>query len=595
MTARRRTLRAIFPLATALAASTACGGSLTIHRFTTDWVDDDGKSMAIIQEKLASTHPAAGADVAVAVTGSSNELIGQPLSGGAKWTFAHAVDARPLIAGSVVVGTGGGELFAIDATSGKKLWARPTGGLKVNGAGDDGTVTVVTRAAGAGRGSVFLAVGRDGNVVHQIETERLLGSPAVLGGYAFIPWNGVYVSAIELSTGNEAARVVVREQTSRAWTQSNELYFGEIGIVRFDQKIKLSDKNGETHLALPARELAGAPKLMEPGTENPGPSAEARDRIRLYARATPGDTEPLGIDSDRYYATYFKLVMGLTSKGGLAWVHTHASDVIGGAASIGGVVICDEEGHVTILDGKTGGATGELSLGEKVNSCVVQADGFRATGAPAEMPSLAAQISTALLNRDAELATAKRLLLRELTALNDDTATKTLIDLASDERTSPMILDDARKALADRRNGQAAMLEALGRHYDFMKGVLRPPPVGPLAQALGAMGAQAAAPLLASHLLDPADSGDDIRRAADALVRLAGPSEAPELTQFFAIYRGAAPDEDVEVAVVSVAQALARVGGEDGKKRIAAALHDGMTLPNVRERLSALVVMSPAK
>ena len=486
--------------------------------------------------------------------------------------------------------TGAGELFALDAATGKKLWTRPTGGLKVHGAGDDGSVTVVAMASGTGLGSTLLAVGREGNVVQQIETERVLGTPAVLGGYAFVPWNGVYVSAIELSTGSEAARVVVREQTSRAWTQSNELYFGEIGIVRFDEKIKLADKSQATHVALPSRELAGSPKLMEPGTENSGPAAQARDRIRIYARPTPGDTQALGIDSDRYYATYFKLVMGLTaSKGGLAWVHTHGSEVIGGAASIGGVVVCDELGHVTMLDAATGGVSGDIDLGEKVVGCVVQADGFRATGAPAPMPALATQIAEALLNRDAELATAKRLLLRELATLEDDTATKTLIDLASNERTSPLILDDARKALADRRNGESAMLEALGRHYDFMKDVLRPPPVGPIAQALAAMGAKEAAPLLASHLLDPADTDDDVRQAAEALVRLAGPSEAPQLAQFFGMYRGAATGEDIEVAVVSVAQALVKVGSAADQARVTSAMHEVMTLPNVRERLSALV------
>jgi outer membrane protein assembly factor BamB len=580
----------LLALAAALSLSAGCAGSMTIHRFTTEWVDDSGKSMDLIQKKLAHSHPAAGADVAVAVAGDANKLIGAPLAGGAKWSFTHAIDARPIVTGSIVVATGAGEIFALDANSGKKLWARPTGGLKIHGAGDDGTVTVISMASGAGLGSVLLAVARDGNVLQQLETERVLGTPAVLGGFAFVPWNNVYVSAINLASGNEDARLVVREQTSRAWTQSNELYFGEIGIIRFDDKIKLADRSEATHVALPTRELAGSPKLMEPGTENPGPVAEARDRIRIYARPTAGDSQPLGIDSDRYYATYFKLVMGLTaSKGALAWVHTHASDVIGGAAATGAVVICDEQGHVTVLDAATGGANGDIELGEPVSSCVVQADTFKPAGSPASVPSLGAQISTALLNRDAELATAKRLLLRELAALTDDTATKTLIELASDERTSPMILDDARKALADRRNGAAYMMEALAQHYDFMKDVLRPPPVGPMAQALAAMGAKDAAPLLASHLLDPADTDDDVRRAAEALVKLAGPEQAPQLTQFFAIYRGAAPHEDIETAVVSVAQALARVGGKDGQARIAAAMQDGMTLPNVRERLSALV------
>jgi outer membrane protein assembly factor BamB len=592
----RRALLAAALLTGTCAAIEGCGAAGSIQRFSTAWTDDGGKSIDLVRQKLAGGHPAVGADIAVAIGGATDKLIGQPLGGGNKWTFAHPLDARPLLAGNVVIGTGAGEIFALDAPSGRKLWARPTGGLKIHGAGDDGAVTVVSMASGAGLGSVLLAVTRDGNVMQQIETERLLGTPAVLGGYAFVPWNGVYVSAIDLSNGSEAARLVVRDQTSRAWTQGGELYFGEISILRFDDRIKLADKSQATHVALPARELAGAPKLMEPGTENAGPSAQARDRIRMYARPTGGDAGPLTIDSGRYYATYFKLAMGLDAgKGSLAWVHTHRSDIIGGAAAAGGVVLCDEDGHVTTLDGRTGGVAGDLDFGEKITGCVVQADAFHAGAATAAVPALGAQISAALLNRDAELATAKRLLLRELATLEDETATKTLIELASDPNTSPMILEDARKALADRRNGVSFMLAALARHYDFMKDVLRSPPVGPIAQALAAMGSEnkQAAPLLASHLLDPADTDDDVRRAADALVRLASPAESAQLTQFFAIYRGAAPNEDIEAAVVSVGQALVKVGGADGQARVAEAMHDRLTLSNVRERLASLVTVPP--
>ena len=305
------------------------------------------------------------------------------------------------------------------------------------------------------------------------------------------------------------------------------------------------------------------------------------------------DPAPLAIDTDHYYATYFKLAMGFEAeRGGLTWVHTHASDLIGGAAGPGNVVLCDEQGHVTVLDAKTGGVAGNIDLGEQILSCVVQVDSFHEKGAPAAVPALADQLAEALLNRHAELATAKRLLLRELATLSDDGATKTLIELASNERTSPMVLPDARKALADRRTGAGFMLEALTHHYDFLKDELRSPPVGPIAHALGVMGDKRGAPLLAAHLLDAADSDDDVKEAAEALVRLAGPGEAPELAQFFGMYRGAAPNEDIEGAVVSVAQALAKVGTAADKKRILAAMDDAMTLPNVRERLKALVVVA---
>jgi outer membrane protein assembly factor BamB len=209
------------------------------------------------------------------------------------------------------------------------------------------------------------------------------------------------------------------------------------------------------------------------------------------------------------------------------------------------------------------------------------------------MPPLAEQLSEALLNREAQLATAKRLLLRELANQKDDIATKTLVALASNERTSPLILGEARQALADRRNGAEFMLAALAQHYDYLKDVLRPPPVGPMATALAAMGDERAAPLLASHLLDTADTDDDVKRTAEALVRLATPAEAPALTQFFGMYRASAPSEEVEAAVVSVAQALVKVGGVNGQARVEAAMHDAETLPNVRERLQAVVIVAP--
>jgi outer membrane protein assembly factor BamB len=574
----------------ALGVASCGGGQTPLNLFSTDWTDDAGRSMESVRLKLGGARPAVGADVVVAVAGNVDKLIGQPLGQpGAKWTFAHPLDSRPILAGNVVIGSGSGELFALDAKTGHKLWARPTGGLKVHGAGDDGSVSVVTMSRAVGEGSVLLAVLHDGSVVRQLETDKVLGAPAVLGGHAFVPWGSVYVSALDLANGHEAGRVVLREKTSRAFTVGGALYFGEIGFFRFDHRIKDAPQNKATHVSIPVRELPGSPKLMVPGTENPGPAASAPDRIRIYARPTGGETA-LAIDTDRYYATYFRLVMAFgATKGELAWVHTHGSDIIGGASGAGSVVVCDEQGRVTMLDGKTGGVVGEQDLGEPVKSCVVQVDAFTPGNAPKSSEPLAVQISEALLNREAQLATAQRLLLRELATLEDETATKTLVDLASDPRTSPVILADARTALANRRNGARFMLAALGQHYDFMKDVLRPPPVGPMAQALAAMNEKGAAPLLASHLLDPTDTDDDVKRAADALVVLGSAAEVPAMKQFFGMYRASASTDEVAGGVVSVGQALVKLGGDAGRAAVDQAMNDGLTRDDVRERLRALV------
>ena len=97
------------------------------------------RSIAVVQTKLADHVIADGADVAVGVVDKG--LRGVSLESGKVWSFSrHAIDARPCIAGTVVVGTGGGELFALEAETGNKLWSVASTG-KIRGAGDDGRTT----------------------------------------------------------------------------------------------------------------------------------------------------------------------------------------------------------------------------------------------------------------------------------------------------------------------------------------------------------------------------------------------------------------------------------------------------------------------
>jgi outer membrane protein assembly factor BamB len=580
----------------ALAIATASCASDVSHpgTFSTNWLDDQGKSIGEVQARLKNAPAGAKADLVVAVAGAKNDkLIGLPLSGGANWTFQHALDARPIIAGGVVVGSGNGEIFALEATSGRRLWARPSGGVALLGAGDDGTITAVTLSRGTG--STILIVGRDGSVKRQIETDKAVGDPAVVAGVILVPWSNQYVSAIDAATGDELGRVTLRDKVSRADQIGGAVYFGEVSYVRFDDKIRMASQGGANRVGIPARELPGTPRLFVPGTEKLAPVANARDRDRLFARPSAPEG-PLGIDSGRFYATYFRLVIGFeATRGQLAWVHTHPSDLIGGEAVQGGVLLCDEDGKIVVLDAKTGQVSFNGSFGEPIKSCVAHADTYKAQPGPGGAAPLAQQISEAVLNREASLATAQRLLLRELGTLEDESATKTLVDIASDPRAAPVLVTDARAAIATRRNGAAYMVTALGRHYDFLRDVLASPPVGPIADALAAMNETKGAPLLASHLLDPADNDDDIRRAAGALATLATKDELPTLRHFFAMYRGTAESEEVGLAVASVGQAILRLDPKDGRVLVDRAAKDATTVPIARTRLEALLTSSPDK
>lgn len=581
-------MRAIIPSSCLLlAAVLGCGGATTqgTRAFSPDWENDAGNAATALWRKLSSVPIPLGADVAVGVT--ENGLVGIALSGGNTWSFAHPIDARPAIAGNVVVATGGQEIFALDARTGKTMWTRRAAGA-LKGIGDDGKTTVISLRAPGEHTTTLLAVNHDGSLIRQLDVEPAVGVPAMVGGYAFLPWQGQYVTAWDPKSGDEVARLLFREQVSHAFTSGTRLYFGELGLFRFDEKVGQAHLKRATHVQLPQREFPGTPTLFPPGIDTLPVTAEARDRVGLFAH--PAGKATLAIDSDRFFSTYFKLALGLyATSGKLAWVHTHPTDFVAGATFAGGMALCDTDGQITFLDAKTGGSLGSVSLGKKIASCVVQADGLTKPGPAAPVESLALQIAAAGDAREHEMVAVQHVLIRDLSALDDAAATKVLIDFASNPKTSPDLLPDIRDALAKRRTGAEYMIEALSRHYDFLKDVLSPPPVGPMADALAAMNESRAAAALAPHLGDPANSSDDVKRVAAALAQIGTKDQVDQLWSFFALYRGIAEDENIAQAVISAAEALIKLGGPEKRELVSKAENDPMTVPQVKQGITRLL------
>jgi outer membrane protein assembly factor BamB len=427
-----------------------------------------------------------------------------------------------------------------------------------------------------------LAINRDGDVLRQIEEDDAIGVPAVVGRYAFLPWQEQYVTVFDLQTGSEVARALLRTPASRVFLSGGAVFFGGAAATRLDGAIGLVSQGRASTVALPSRDLPGNPIWMTPGTEVLEPVASASDKVRLYARPTASGAP--AIESGIFAATYFRIAVGFdATQRTVAWARAFEADLIGGAACTGGFALCDARGEVTLVESQHGAPVRRASLGRPVDVCVVQTDGLKAAAGPATEP-LAKQLEQLVMLPQADLLMMQRLLLRELAALQDDGVTKTLIDLAIAERTPPLLREDARKALAARRRGATFMLDALRRSYDFLADVPRPPPVGPLADALAAMDEKRAAPLLAKHLNDPETSPEDAQRAAAALVVLASKEQLPALRTFFALYRGVR-DKTLTGAVLSVAEALVKLGDVETVTRAA---NDAFTSPDLRERLAQL-------
>ncbi len=573
-------------------ALAGCGGGMArTAPFAQDWQSDGGKGIALVQAKLADVRMPATGGLVVGVTKTG--LVASMLDGSHAWKHDGAVDARPSIAGNVVAYSNAGKLYALDGTTGKQLWAISIGSKRLRGAGDDGSITVASLGSEAGGGTLLVAVNRSGTVVRSWSPRPDVGIPAIEGGVVFAPWGGQYVSALDIAAGGEEGRVLARTVVSRALAIGGSLYFGQNALLRFDSAISKSGENGGNIVRLPERELPGKPVWFPDGTQVLPPTAGAPDAIRLYAR--PAETGgKLGADSERFAATYFRIAVGFDSvDGSLRWVRTMPAEVVGGDGLTGGYAFCDNEGNVWFTDARVGGAAGHVSLGTPLIGCVVDGGSFHLPPNTGE-GTLAEQISAAINLSEPQMATIQRFLLRELGTNTDPTITKTLLDLATDARTQPDLLNEARSQLASRRNGIEYMLEALGRHYDYLAGDLRPPPVGPLADALAASGEKKAAPLLAAHLNDPADSTSDARHAAHALVKLATPAELPAVEHFFAEYHAAATNDDLVAAVIDAAGILVHDGGPSGAERVKRAASDPLTTAAVREGIANLLPPKPS-
>ncbi len=578
-------MRRLLPLLPLLAACGPAQVKGVGSPFSETWQADQGKSIAALEEKLRSQKAPQAAAVAVGVNDTG--LFGVSLPAGQRWSHQGTADTLPIVAGDVVVASNAGTLFALDAKTGKQLWSVAIDNRKLRGAGDDGEYTVAVVAGENPGKSRFLAVSRSGEVVREINSTIDLGYPAVKGGIGFVPWSDQYVSAVDLKTGDEVARLLLREIVTQARNFNGELWFGQKGLVRLDDKIRLATTNQATRVGLPERALPGKPTWLGSGNQLWPVSGSARLKIRLGATPTAGP-DGAHFTNHTYLASYFRVVIGLSDKdSSLRFVKSLGADALGTSAAQRGFGICDAAGKVTLVSEK-GGDAGSAELGTRLTACTIDVSqlSLDESQAPA---ALAEQIGVALSELTPDMAVAQKLLVDELTKIEDPLVTKILIDLTSSTKIPPELRSAARKLIATRRSGKQYMLAALERHYDYVSDVLLPPPLGPLSDALAAMNEVSATPLLAKHLNDPANDMADVERAAQALGKLATPSEYEDLRTFFALYRATADEPTLVSAVVAIGGALLRVGGVQGKSIVERAAQDPLTQADVKRGLNALL------
>jgi outer membrane protein assembly factor BamB len=515
-------------------------------------------------------------------------LVGQTI-GKKPWRFIHYTESRPMIAGELVVTMGGGELTALDAETGEVEWTVKALG-RLRGVDDDGRTTIVSIESLTRARSIVLAIARDGRVVRQIYERALVGSPAVIDDFAFLPYNSDTVVIFDLLEGTEAARVVSKVPVTRAFKVGSDLYFGQDLALRFDDRIVAARRGGGTRIALPARNFPPDTPWMLPGSTTPPVQASKADRIRYYALP----------DAKLYALAYERLAIGIEAPSGRTrWVTASDSTFVGGTATADSVALCDTAGLVRWFDLGSGREVHRASLKSRVMACAVQSARAprRPTGKRSE--SLVAQLAKAIALRDFGLVPMQLELLDDLARIPGEAATKALIELASTSPGMPparrAIAIKAAELLGRRRSGAGAMVAALEQaasppSTSGWRWYFEPPtaPVTELARALAALGETRAAPILARLLDHPGMPSASLEAIAEALTTLAGPSERLRLSAFLLRHRCEPREAPLIGAVLAVARALVRIGARDIVVRVATEACDQEAM-----RTSLLAVAAP--
>src|SRR6188472_3003286 len=98
-----------FPAALTALLLAACGGNIAQGvgaPFSETWQNDQGKSIAALEERLRAAKAPAATPVAVGVNDTG--LFGSALPSGKRWQHAGTADTVPIVAGDVVVASNDG-------------------------------------------------------------------------------------------------------------------------------------------------------------------------------------------------------------------------------------------------------------------------------------------------------------------------------------------------------------------------------------------------------------------------------------------------------------------------------------------------------
>jgi hypothetical protein len=549
----------------------ACAG--TPAAFAARYPDNFEPALRSMVQRAEAAPPRTVPPIAVGVT-ADKRLFGYDLdSHHVRWQVPSQPQFTPQLAGDSVVVQEGDRVVGLDLKSGAPRFQFAAGGMHLVGADGVGDACAITLTSGQGTFAhsriVFM---QGGSRVWAHDLKFPVGVPALAGNEVLVPWSNQYLSGLEVKSGEEFARLRIREGViSHAFMSNGKVYVGsQHGIALLTTALASGTLVNGAHYEPPKDELPGRP-LFLPDSYSVAPLASpesATNRVRLAWQSELTPSNELTLAGHNLYLVFYRFVFALDGADlSLRWVHTHDVDLIGARAQNDGLIVADARGQVSYLAKQSGAPLWqEHNAPPSIDVELPPAQSAIGANAAAGVArvDLRAQLAAAAQDADSRLVPVRLLAVQLLAKLPDPAATSDLLVLCEDDRTTIAIRKAACNALRERSVGNEAVLSALERHGSYLAGTSAPP-VGALAKAATTQKETRAAPLLVAHLNDPNTPTQGLAELVRALGELGDASAATALRDFFLLYHADAVDEHLAKALELVPEALVRLQGAEAR------------------------------
>ncbi len=453
---------------------------------------------------------------------------------------AEAITGRPVIAGDIVIARSPGSIVAW-GFDGREKWRVPDRGFSLVGASQDaGRVAITLGGAGVTRRSGVLLVvdASSGASVIQRPESHAFGVPLLIGRDLYVPWDGQNLSIFDAESGDEQARVRMRDDVfGFARREGPSVWIGSRAVYRFGPDLADGRAANATRFTFSRDGLPGSPPLMNDPYVTLNAGLDARERVRLAWRpdgAAPGAT----LLGGAVYSLFHRDVFALdAASAAVRWAWVNPADIAGLEVSREGITVVDDRGQVTFLDAATGRARWRAELNAPTAQAVLQlASDFAPSGAGEEPArSVIEGLLAAAGGSDTRLMPAQLFAVRALAERDDAEATRALVAVLTHRQYPQELRTAAGEAITHRSNGADAMLEALASHYDYVRDV-DAPPSGLLARGAAAAHERRAVASLIAHLQDPATPAADLPQIVAALRELGDTAAVTPLVDFLRLY-----------------------------------------------------------